>query len=169
MEITRTFTHRTFGKIGEVTLAAPKGKYVLNGNELPESSVAHLLSFALQTLQDAYAGAKSTDEAQGAFNGKYDKLINGTIGTRTGGDGVDERTRVARAIVRSAVKAKFGAKSPDWAKFTGLADDEQNAKLDAWFAKNEATFGPAVDEKLAELAAARKKKEELAKAVDFGM
>lgn len=169
MEYTRTYNHRTFGNIGAVTFGVPKGKFTLNGHELPEASVAHLMVFALQTLQDAYAGAKSTDEAQGAFNGKLDKLLNGTIGTRGSGDGADERTRVARAIVRSAVKAKFGAKSPEWAKFTGLSDDEQNAKLDEWFAANEAAFGPAVDEKLAELAAARAKKAELAKAVDFTM
>jgi hypothetical protein len=169
MEYARTFTHKTFGKIGEVTFAVPKGKYVLNGNELPESSVAHLMTFALQTLQDAYAGAKSTDEAQGAFNGKYDKLINGTIGTRGGGDGADERTRVARQIVRGLVKAKYGSKSTDWATFTGLSDDEQNAKLDAIFAKNEAELTPSVDEKLAELAAARAKRSELAKTVEISL
>lgn len=169
MEYNRNYTHRTYGNIGAVTFEVPKGKFRLNGNDLPDASVAHLMTFALQTLQDAYAGAKSTDEAQGAFNGKLDKLLNGTIGTRGSGDGADERTRVARAIVRSAVKAKFGAKSPEWAKFTGLADDDQNAKLDEWFTANDATFGPAVDEKLAELAAARAKKAELAKAVTFEM
>lgn len=169
MEIKRTYTHRTFGKIGEATLVAPKGKYVLNGNELPEASVAHLLTFALQTLQDAYAGAKSTDEAQGAFNGKYDKLLNGSIGTRASGDGADEKTRVARSVVRGAVKAKFGSKSPEWAKFTGLDDAAQAAKLDEWYAKNEATFAPVVEEKMAELAAARAKRGELAKEVAFEM
>lgn len=169
MEYNRTFNHRTYGKIGEVTFVVPKGKYMLNGNELPDVSVAHLMTFALQTLQDAYAGAKSTDEAQGAFNGKYDKLINGTIGTRVGGDGVDERTRVARAIVRGAVKAKFGGKSQEWAKFTGLDDAAQAAKLDEWYAKNEATFASVVEEKLAELAASRAKRGELAKAVSFEM
>lgn len=169
MEIARTFTHRTFGKIGEATLVAPKGKFTLNGHELADASVAHLLTFALQTLQDAYAGAKSTDEATGAFNGKYDKLINGTIGTRAAGDGADERTRVARQIVRGLVKAKYGSKSTEWAAFTGLSDDEQNAKLDAMYAKNEAALSPSVDEKVAELAAARAKRGELAKAVTFEM
>lgn len=169
MEYNRTFNHRTFGKIGEVTLAVPKGKYTLDGHELSDASVAHLMIFALQTLQDAYAGAKSTDEAQGAFNGKYDKLINGTIGTRSAGDGADERTRVTRAIVRGAVKRKFGGKSPEWAKFTGLDDDAQAAKLDEWYVKNEATFAPAVEEKLTELAASRAKRSELAGAVSFEM
>lgn len=167
MEYARTFNHRTFGKIGEVTFVVPKGKYVLNGNELPDSSVAHLMTFALQTLQDAYAGAKNTDEALGAFNAKFDKLINGTIGTRTGGDGADERTRVARQIVRGLVKAKYGAKSSEWAAFTGLSDADQNAKLDAMYAANEAKLAGAVDDKIAELAATRAKRGEMAKEVEF--
>lgn len=169
MDYTRTFTHRTYGKIGDVTFTTPKGKYAINGTELPESSVAHLMTFALQTLQDAYAGAKSTDEALGAFNGKLDKLLNGTIGTRSGGDGADERTRVARQLVRGLVKAKYGAKSTEWTAFTGLADDAQNAKLDAMYAANEAALASAVDEKIAELAAARAKRADLGKTVEIAL
>lgn len=169
MEYNRTFTHRTFGKIGDVVFTVPKGKYVLNGTDLPESSVAHLMTFALQTLQDAYAGAKSTDEALGSFNQKLDKLLNGTIGTRTGGDGADERTRVARQLVRGLVKTKYGSKSTEWASFTGLSDTEQNAKLDALYAANEAALSGAVDEKLAELAAARAKRADLGKVVEIAL
>jgi hypothetical protein len=169
MDYNRTFTHRTFGKIGDVTFTVPKGKYLINGHELSEASVAHLMTFALQTLQDAYAGAKSTDEAQGAFNGKLDKLLNGTIGTRTGGDGADERTRVARSVVMSAAKVKFGSKSPEWATFTGLADSEKNAKLDAWYEENKAVFDPAVDEEMARREARRNAKGELAGTVSFTM
>ena len=169
MEYNRTFTHRTFGKIGDVAFTVPKGRYAINGNELPESSVSHLMVFALQTLQDAYAGAKSTDEALGAFNGKLDKLLNGTIGTRGSGDGADERTRVARQIVRGLVKAKYGSKSTEWATFTGLDDAAQNAKLDAMFAANEAALSGAVDEKIAELAAARAKRADMAKTVEIAL
>jgi hypothetical protein len=169
MDYNRTFTHRTYGKIGVVTFTVPKGKYILNGTELPESSVAHLMTFALQTLQDAYAGAKSTDEALGAFNGKLDKLLNGTIGTRGTGDGADERTRVARQLVRGLVKAKYGSKSSEWAAFTGLDDAAQAAKLDAMFAANEAALSGAVDEKIAELAAARAKRGEMAKTVEIAL
>jgi hypothetical protein len=169
MEYNRTFTHRTYGKVGDVVFTTPKGKYVLNGTELPDNSVAHLMTFALQTLQDAYAGAKSTDEALGAFNQKLDKLLNGTIGTRSGGDGADERTRVARSVVHSAAKAKFGAKSPEWATFTGLSDADQNAKLDGWYEANRATFDPAVDEEMARRAARRDAKAVLAGSVAFAM
>jgi len=169
MEYNRTFTHRTFGKIGDVTFTVPKGKFALNGNDLSDASVAHLMTFALQTLQDAYAGAKTTDEALGAFNAKYDKLINGTIGTRSGGDGADERTRVARSVVMAAAKVKFGAKSPEWATFTGLADDKRNAKLDAWYDANKAAFDPAIEEEMARRAAKREAKAALAGAVAFEM
>lgn len=169
MEYNRTFTHRTYGKIGDVVFVTPKGKYTINGQELPESSVAHLMTFALQTLQDAYAGAKSTDEALGAFNGKLDKLLNGTIGTRGSGDGADERTRVARSVTMSAAKAKFGAKSPEWAKFTGLDDDAKNAKLDGWYEANRAAFDPAVDEEMTRRAAKRDAKASLAGTVNIAM
>lgn len=169
MTINRTFTHRTFGQIGAVTFDTPKGKYVLNGTELPEASVAHLMTFALQTLQDAYAGAKSTDEALGSFNGKLDKLLNGTIGTRAAGDGADERTRVARSVTMAAAKAKFGAKSPAWATFTGLSDEDQAAKLDGWYEANRAAFDPAVDEEMARRAAKRASKATLAGSVAIEM
>ena len=166
MEITRNYTHRTYGNIGSVTFESPKGKYSINGHDLPDVSVAHLMTFALQTLQDAYAGAKNTDEALGAFNSKLDKLLNGTIGTRGSGDGADERTRVARSIVQAAMKAKFGAKSPEWAEFTGRSDEAQVARLDEIFAENEATFAPAVDEEIARRAAKRAAKENLAASVE---
>lgn len=169
MEYTRTFTHRTYGNIGTVTFDVPKGTFKLNGETLPDASVAHLMTFALQTLQDAYAGSKSTDEALGAFNGKLDKLLNGTIGTRGTGDGADERTRVARSVVHLAAKAKFGAKSPEWATFTGLADDARNAKLDAWYDANRAAFDPSIDEEMARRAAKRASVNALKGAVDIAM
>lgn len=165
--INRSYVHRTYGTIGSVELIAPDGKYVLNGKELPPQSVEHLLTFALQTLQDAYAGSDNADEAVGAFNGKLDKIIAGTIGTRSGGGGVDEFTSVARSVVRSAVKAKLGAKSPQWATFTGLDDADQNDKLDEWFTANESVFRPAVEAKIAERKAERERKAKLAGKVEF--
>lgn len=167
--ITRNYTHRTYGTIGAVEFGVPKGKFTLNGTELPDASVAHLMTFALQTLQDAYAGAKNLAEATGAFNGKLDKLLNGTIGTRSSGDGADERTRVARSVTMSAAKAKFGAKSPEWATFTGLDDDAKNAKLDGWYAANAEAFDPAIDEELARRNARREAKTGLAATVAIEM
>lgn len=165
-EITRSFVHRTFGNIGSVALVAPGGKFTLDGEELPESSVTHLLTFALQTLQDAYAGAESADDAKADWETKRKRLIDGTIGTR-GGGGVDEETRVARIVVRRAVKAKFGAKSPEWARFTGLSDDEQNAKLDEWRTANADAFAPAIADEMARRKAEREQRAGLASGVAF--
>lgn len=163
--INRSYAHKAHGTIGSVTLTAPDGDYTLDGKKLPPQSVEYLLGFALQSLQDAYAGSANAAEAIGAFEGKRDKLIDGTIGTRSGGVGVDEFTAVARSIVRGAVKAKVGAKSVHWTTFTGLSDAEQNAKLDGWFAANETVFRPAVEAKIAERRADRERKAGLK--VDF--
>lgn len=167
MNIIRYFEHRTHGEIGSVELDVSKGKFVLNGTELPEKSVEHLLRFSLQTLQDAYAGAKNLDEAIGAFNGKLDKLLAGTIGTRSAGEGVDERTRVQRSVTMAAAKAKFGAKSPEWATFTGLSDEDQAAKLDAWFEAFAEALTPEVEAEIERRAAKRNAKKNLAAGIAF--
>lgn len=158
MEIIRNYSHKVHGAIGKVTFVAPDGTFTLDGKELPAASVEHLLTFALQTLQDAYAGSKNTDEAQADFAKKYDKLIAGTIGTRSGGDGATEETRVARSIARELFKAKVGGKSEAWAAFTGLSDADQIARLDAIVAKNAALIAPKVAEKIAAIKAEREAK-----------
>lgn len=163
----RSFNHRTFGAIGAVELSIPKGKWSINGQELPESSVAHLANFALQTLQDSYAGAKSAEEAKVRFEDKLEKLLDGTIGTRSGGSGVDERTSVMRSVVKQAMKAKFGAKSPEWAEFTGRSDDDQNAKFAEVYEANAAVFDPAIDKELARRAERRATKVDLAGSVEI--
>lgn len=155
--INRAFVSRSFGDIGKVTLTAPDGDYAIDGKALPESSVAHLLTFALQTLQDAYAGAKDAAEAQGAFNGKLDKLLAGTIGTRTGGGGgVTERDKVARIIVGDWFRSAYGKGTPERAKYDEADGPGKYAILDKIWADNEAVFADAVDEEVA----ARKAKAE---------
>lgn len=162
----REFNHRTFGAIGKVVLEADVKTVKLNGKPIPEASVEYLLNFALQSLQDAYAGAKNAAEAQGAFTTKLDRLIAGTIGTRASGTGVTDEVRIARRIVRNAMKAKLGKDSPDWAEFTALSDEDANARLDEVFAKNEAKLRPIVDAELEELRKERERKAKLAKQSD---
>lgn len=169
MEINRTFTHRTFGEIGSAALVANVTDVTLDGKVLPEASVEYLLHFALQSLQDAYAGAKTDAEAKAAWEKKRDALLAGTVGVRGGGDGVTEEVRVQRMITRNMFKAKVGGKSPEWATFTGLSDDEQNAKLDAWYEANAKALGTAVEEELKRREAARKAKAKLAGAVEFAL
>jgi hypothetical protein len=134
MEVIRNYEHRVFGAIGQVALTVPDGAWALDGAALPAESIAHLARFALQTLQDAYAGAKNEAEAQAAWAKKRAALIDGTIGTRGDGTGASMETIVARSVMRNAAKVKFGKDSPQWAKFTGLADADQIAKLDEWLA-----------------------------------
>ncbi len=162
MEITRNYSHKAHGLIGTVTLTAPDGPYALDGQALDAASITHLLTFALQTLQDAYAGSETADEAKAAWAKKRAKLLDGTIGTRTGGDGADEFTTIARQLVRVGYKAALGAKSSEWATFTGLSDSDQNAKLDELFGKNETAFRPQVDAKIAANKAERERKAKIA-------
>jgi hypothetical protein len=160
MIIERNFAHKAFGAIGAAVLVAPDGDYTLDGNVLPESSVRHLLTFALQTLQDAYAGAKNADEAVGAFGTKYDKLVNGTMGVRGTGAGLDERGRMARMIVGDWFRATYIKGMPERDKYNDADSAGRYAIIDKIWANNADAFGPAVDEALE---AERAKKAGLAK------
>jgi hypothetical protein len=167
-EITRNFTKRETaksdwsGKIGEATLRVDANGFFLNGNLLSEQSVRHLLNFSLQTLQDAYAGSQSLSEARGAFDGKYDKLIDGTIGIRSNsGDGASEFERIARRLVLTTFKTNLGKdwkSTAKWMEFDALSDDAKEEKLDASFEKNRAHFEPMVKEEIARLEQLRKDK-----------
>lgn len=70
---------------------------------------------------------------------KIEAFLKGDVG-RAAASGVSTETAIARAEARRLVKAKLGAKSPEWAAFTGLEDEEQAEKLDAVVAKNEEHF-----------------------------
>lgn len=167
-DVNRSFTHRTYGEIGTVAMTADVAKVTINGTEIPEGSVEYLLHFALQSLQDAYAGAKNPTEATAAFDKKLKALIEGTIGVRTGtSSGVTEEVAVQRSITRQMFKAKVGGKSEAWATFTGLTDAEQGEKLDVWYTANEAALAPAATEELARREKARKAKALLGNSVSF--
>lgn len=150
------------GQIGSATLRIESKSDIavtLDGKELGVNSITHLLNFALQTLQDAYAGAGSLEEAKGLFTKKRDAILNGTIGVRQSGDGESEETRIARRIIGEQLKAKFKG-TDKWAKFTELSDAERNAKLDELVAKNRAAIA---DEIAAEVERLRKMREAKAK------
>lgn len=91
---------------------------------------------------------------------KIEEFLKGNIG-RTSAAGVPTEVAIARQEARRLVKAKLGAKSPEWAGFTGLDDDEQNAKLDAVVEKNRAHFDKFV---AAEMKARAERAEKRAKA-----
>lgn len=142
------------GRIGstELTFEA-EGEIVvhLDGHQLPASSVTYLMTFALQSMQDAYAGADSLGAAIGAFEKKRDAIVNGTLGVRGTGDGASYFTTIARRMVRALFKSKYGAKSTEWAAFMKLDDDEQDAELDRKYAANEAKLRPVVEAEIARI------------------
>lgn len=145
--VTRDYAHRKFGTIGRVAFRIDSdGKAYLSANgddmtALPVMSVDHLLRFALQTFQDAYAGADSDKEARAAFTAKIDKVRNGTLGARE--SGVTIWQECARDAMRILVKA-----SPERAKEYKAADPAGRlAMLDGLIASNagNAKFAAHVD------------------------
>lgn len=168
VKITRAFDHKTFGRIGVTELVADVGLVAINGNELPASSVEYLLTFALQNLQDAYAGADNADEAKARWQKKLVRLIAGSIGIREAGDGATVEVRTIRAILREQVR-----KSDKWKAFKELDESVQNEKLDALYAKQADASKAAIDKeaakRIAEAQARKKQAEALADAVTLDL
>lgn len=154
----RSYAHKVYGQIGAVTMTSPAGDWTLNGAPLPERSVDHLLTFALQTLQDAYAGADSTDAAKTKFGDKLAKLIAGTLGTRSAsGDAPDAETRHMRMIMRPLVAANFGKLA-----WKAMEEDEKVEYIDEAYAGLSPDDKAAIDEAVTEAIAAEAKKDKLA-------
>ncbi len=141
---------------------------------------AELLAYGIgQKLRDAASAASkvATDTgeelqavAQGMLDSALASLVAGEWSHRgEGSGGTDPRTLVARSIVRQAIKAKYGSKSPEWAKFTGLSDADQLAKLDESYTAQPAVFDEAIDMELARRAKAAKAKAALAKGATFNI
>ena len=143
------------GYVGKVVLESDVTVIKLNGKPIAESSIEYLLNFALQSLQDAYAGADDLTEGVANFEKKLEAIIAGTLGTRSGGEGVTEEVRVGRQLAQQALKSKLG--SDKYKTWLTNDDDVKIAKLDEILAKNAAHFKPLVAEKLAALAAERKR------------
>lgn len=135
---------------------------------IPQDIVARLAIHGLQQkIADAASGAETEAEAKGAMDKAIAAILAGDWSSRGAAAGVDEFTTIARQVVRGALKDKLGAKSAEWAEFTGRSDADQAKALDANFAKNEAIFRPIVEAKVEERAADRARKAKAAKAVTF--
>ena len=161
--IERTFVKRNEGTISNVRLEADVTKVTLDGKELPDSSVEYLLNFALQSLQDAYAGGKTLDECKALFAKKYDRLIDGKIGVRDSAETIDDATRIARKIVRQQLRANKAV----WEKFAQMSEEDQIAALDKNIAKNAEKLEPLVSQELKRLAEEKKAKALLGKELSF--
>jgi len=150
----------------------------LDLSKLSPDIVARLVIHgATQKVADAASGAAKlvSDEVtieqatESLMTKARDALVAGEWSQRSGGGGVDEETRIARIVVRNAIKAKFGSKSPEWAKFTGLSDAEQIAKLDEIRAANADAFQPAIEAELERRRKAAAEKAKLAKGLDIAI
>lgn len=167
--IPRVFTKRATeksawsGRIGSVEMVADVNSIKIGGKALPVASIDYLLNFSLQSLQDAYAGAESLDEAVGNWTKKHDALLEGTIGVRQGGGGMSDEERAELYVAEAwyALKNAKGTEKGD--AFRALKDDDKTeflvevaAKLrEAW-----APFADKVAERVEHVVAMRKSRAE---------
>ena len=162
--IKRTFARRADDEpIGTVTLKG-EASLSINDKPLPGKSIEYLANFALQSLQDAYAGAGSYDEACTAWKSKLDKLVAGTIGMKTGG--IDPWLAEARKVFRPVWLAALEVKDSDKAKLYKSKDtsaEDRNAMLDEAIDKNREAVEQMVEAERAE----RAKRAEAAKGLDI--
>lgn len=148
--IHRTFATRAKSAIGEATIGecrlTGEARLLLDGKELPAKSIEYLMTFALQSLQDAYAGAETTDTAKAAWAAKRDKLLSGDIGARGPAASVSIEVRIARDIMRDI----FHKKASDAARkaYKAADTDGRNAILDAAIAKNADVVAKLVAEEI---------------------
>jgi len=172
-------TKHTINLEGNLIITSRGVECAVDLAKLPEAIVLRLITHGLtQKVADAASGAAKDlgdDKAaiaaatDAAMNKAADALLAGEWGKTRGASGVDEFTTVARSIMRQSVKAKYGAKSAEWATFTGLDDDAQAAKLDAWFAKNADALTPSVEAKIAQRKAEREAKAKLGAAITIDL
>lgn len=132
--------------------------------EFPAHVQEKIIAYGCQRIfNDMVGGAErfpTVEKKVAHVREKIEEFLKGNVG-RAAGAGVSTEQAIARQEARRLVKAKLGAKSPEWAAFTGLADEEQAEKLDAIVAKNKPHFDKFV---AAEMKARREAAEKRAKA-----
>ena len=96
-------------RVGNIESTWEVGAVTINGQEVSAKGVEHLLNFAFQSLQDAYAGSENETDATEAFAGKLARIIEGSIGVRAAGDGVSAVQAEIRSLIRGDVKKAFDA------------------------------------------------------------
>lgn len=139
-----------------------------------------LLDYGIgQKVRDSASGASKAAEAEGSKGLEAEaqamieacvaKLYAGEWSSRGEGGTTDPRVAIGRSLVRKAIKEKFGAKSPEWAAFTGLSDADQRAKLDANLEANRTELDPAIDAELKRRADAKKAKSKLASGLEIAL
>lgn len=83
------------------------------------------------------------------------------------GAGMSRREKILDSIVRAA--AKVALSEADWKTFDDMSDEEQSAKVKAWYEGNKAAFDLATDEKIALLDAAKLARKNTQEAVKIAL
>jgi hypothetical protein len=137
IEVSRSFIKKMMDKstwFGTVhaptTLRIHNGVWFLDGKELPKVSREYLMVFALQSLQDAYAGAEDLDDAQARFEKKYTRLIAGEIGTREASGATSDETDAQRHVARRIFFAQFAKGSDEYKAYKAADTKGRFAILD---------------------------------------
>ena len=110
---------------------------------LPAVSQEKIIAYGVQRIfNDMVGGSErfpTLDDKCAHVEATIARFMAGDVG-RAAKEGVSVETGIARAEARRLLKLKMGAKSAEWATFTGLPDDEQVAHLDTVVEKNKAHF-----------------------------
>lgn len=134
--------------------------------KLPANAQEKIIAYGVQRIfNDMVGGSErfpTVEDKVKHVEAQIARFMAGDIG-RAASASVSNETAIGRSLIKAGLKAKYGAKSPEWAAFTGLSDVEQEAKLDALLEKNKAKLQPQIDAEVkrrAELAAKRAKQSE---------
>lgn len=131
--------------------------------KLPANAQDKIIAYGVQRIfNDMVGGSErfpTVEDKVKHVEAQIARFMAGDIG-RAAASGVPQDVAIGRSLIKAGLKAKYGAKSPEWAAFTGLSDEEQEAKLDVLLEKNRAKLQPQIDAEVkrrAELAAKRAK------------
>lgn len=147
--VSREFTRKCDAEPIGKTVIEFEGTIFLNGKELSQASVEHLLWFSHQSILNSYTTLGNDtpfEEAKVAFDGKVESIVSGNL--RANRAGVSDRQKLARSIARphylkacndEAVKA-----------YKEAATDEKNELLDIFIDNNEEIINELVDKTIEE-------------------
>lgn len=162
VNVSRSFDHKAHGRIGLVNMEAAIAYVAIDGKQLPATSVEYLLTFALQNLQDSYAGAESAEDATARFDKKLQRLIEGTIGVREAGAGVSAEIKTRRVVMGELLRKSEKGKAALKAR-----EDDRDVFLDEVFAKQPQDRQDAIMAEVAQrVEAAKAKAKQAAKLAD---
>lgn len=152
------------------TTIAKTNSIVVPFADMPKAAQEKIIAYGCQRIfNDMVGGAErfpTVEDKVKHVEAQIARFLAGDIG-RQAAAGVSAEVSIGRSLVRAVLKAKYGAKSPEWAAFTGLTDDEQNAKLDALFERNKAKFAEEVEVEMLARAARAKKRAKQADALEM--